>query len=895
MSTNPTAPRLALRLACRELVRRPWRTALVVLMVLIPCAGMAFVTVMFETSRWSQLDELEAISGQVDALGEWYDQGTPAAPPADQLDVLAAALPAGSEIAVQQSYRDRVADGDARAYFEVRDLDLASPITQGRIHTLDGRTARSEDEVVLSDGLAAALDVGVGDTVRPDRLDRDLQVVGVVTFRGGNEDLAYLGGPIDVDALRALGARPISSTLIDLPGRPFLGVTDAWTQPVIAEVPSGWQIHPNLTGTAPSTAVGLFWTYVAGGVALVVLGTVITAAFAISARRQLHVVGLLSASGASPRTINRLLVAQGALTGAVGAVLGIGLGIGVAALIPRDLLREVVGHHVDGLAIPLLPLLPILLIGTLGAAAASAVPARSASRVSTLQALAGRRPLPTVPRRLPTVGVISLLAGAALFAMAVSGSRSGGSSLWALVAISGALATLAGVCMLAPWFVARLEPWAGRWSQSWRLAGRSLARNRVRSSAVVGAICAVAATFVAGSTLWATDQTDETSTSNLPYLRSNQVIAESWVDVTDPVDPDEAGPLPPEPMLDSRPVPVDETVVDAVTTVLPDAQIVELPLVGSDLPAPPSWSLEDGSSPAEHLRPPHLQIATTELLELFAVPDELRHEITDGGAVAVGPVPDEATGILGGGGTAVELVGRVASPEASMRLPDVLVSAATADDLGLTFTSGPLLWSTEDPLTAEQRRRLELVNDDLWWEHGESWGAEPIPPVTDGGPRTETVPPPDATPRTDLGLPGRDPVDEALIRAAVLAGVLLVMLAVVAVGLALAAKDNEDERQVLAAVGAPPRTLRRVGALRAVLLVALAGVIALPAGLLPAAAIHSASTAATWDERTFAVDPTSLVFVVVLVPAIAGLVVWLAGSVRDLARPRRPDTFSFGD
>ena len=155
--------------------------------------------------------------------------------------------------------------------------------------------------------------------------------------------------------------------------------------------------------------------------------------------------------------------------------------------------------------------------------------------------------------------------------------------------------------------------------------------------------------------------------------------------------------------------------------------------------------------------------------------------------------------------------------------------------------------------------------------------------------------PTDDVARTELALPRRGPVDERLIRAAVLALALLVMLAVVAVGLALAAKDNEDERQVLAAIGAPPRTLRRVGALRAVLLVALAGVIALPAGLLPAAAIHAASTTSAWDQRSFAVDPTSLLFVVVLVPAIAGLVVWAAGGLRDLTRPKRPDTFSFGE
>lgn len=883
MSVTPTAPRLALRLARRELVRRPWRTALVVLMVLVPSAGMAFAATMIETGQWTALDELEATRGQADAAGDWFDEGNSAEPGEAQLDDLTAALPAGSEVVVERWYRDRVADGDNRAYFEVGDLDLASPMADGRIDALDGRTATTPDEVVLSDILAETLGVGVGDAVRPERLGRELEVVGVATFRGGNEDLAYVGGPLDVDALRELGANPVSSALIDLPGRPFLGVADPWTQPVVAEVPSGWQLWPTASGTRPSTAIGLFWTYVAGGVALIVLGTVITAAFAISARRQLHVVGLLSASGAPPKTINRLLVAQGALTGAVGAVVGIGVALVVAASIPRDSIREVAGHHVDGLAIPAFQLLPIVLIGTIGAAAASAIPARSASQVSTLQALAGRRPLPVVPRRLPTFGLVSLFAGAALFAMAVSGSRSGGSSLWALVAIGGALATLAGVCMLAPWVVAQLERWGGRWSQSWRLAGRSLARNRVRSSAVVGAICAIAATLVAGSTLWATDQTNGCCRTELPYLRPHQVVADAWAESQELVDPDEEGPLPPEPAIEGEQVPVDPAVLDALATILPDARVVELPSVtsGGTIPGP-TWSRSNGSTlGGDFLRDPNLNIATTELLDLFDVPDQLRQAIADGEAVAVAPVPDGTTALSLDDGTQISLAGQITSPEAAMRLPEVLISQRTADEHGLTATTGTVLWSNDRPLTDDQRRRIELLRDDLWWEQGESWDylSAPSGDVS----------------RTELSLSNPESFDERLVRAAVLAFALLVMLAVVGVGLALAAKDNEDERQVLAAIGAPPRTLRRVGALRAVLLVALAGLIAVPAGLLPAAAIHAASTTSRWDQRTFAVDPVSLLFVLVLVPAVAGLLVWATGGLRDLTRPRRPDTFSFGE
>jgi len=138
------------------------------------------------------------------------------------------------------------------------------------------------------------------------------------------------------------------------------------------------------------------------------------------------------------------------------------------------------------------------------------------------------------------------------------------------------------------------------------------------------------------------------------------------------------------------------------------------------------------------------------------------------------------------------------------------------------------------------------------------------------------------------------PISPAQVRAAVLAASLLLVLAVVAVGLALAAKDSEDERQVLVAVGAPPRTLRRSNALRAVLLVLIAGIISIPAGLLPAAAIVAAADVNN-DPAVFRPDLLTVLFAVVLVPVLVGIITWFGGRLRDLVRPKRPNVFAMGD
>jgi putative ABC transport system permease protein len=146
---------------------------------------------------------------------------------------------------------------------------------------------------------------------------------------------------------------------------------------------------------------------------------------------------------------------------------------------------------------------------------------------------------------------------------------------------------------------------------------------------------------------------------------------------------------------------------------------------------------------------------------------------------------------------------------------------------------------------------------------------------------------------TQLSLPDDPGLSAALIRLLVLTGVFILMLAVVAVGLALAGKDSEDERQVLAAIGAAPRTLRRVGALRGALLVGVAVVLAIPAGVLPMWSIKQASGDS--QSAGFAVDWPTLAFLVLVVPVATGLVVWFAGRLRDLVKPTRPAVFDFAE
>jgi hypothetical protein len=275
-------------------------------------------------------------------------------------------------------------------------------------------------------------------------------------------------------------------------------------------------------------------------------------------------------------------------------------------------------------------------------------------------------------------------------------------------------------------------------------------------------------------------------------------------------------------------------------------------------------------------------IATPAWLEVVQVPDDLRSRLDAGDAVLLGDIGDVEEVMVDGTAPSIPVAGSL-DEAATYDLPQVLIGAARADELGLAVSDHPRrLLKFEDPLTDRQRDDLSLLADDVNWD-------------PDGS----------ADVYVDLFLPDEPaPLSEGQIRAIAYAALLLLVGAVVAVGLALAAKDDEDENQVLVAVGAPPRTIRRVAALRAGLLVASATVIAVPTGLLSAWAMVLASrqdglaSAAgfvrTLDYRLHP-DWITLAFVAVVLPLGVMAVALFGGWLRDLARRPRPLVFALAD
>jgi putative ABC transport system permease protein len=852
-----SSARVGLRLARREVRRHPWRNALVLLMVLVPTFGMTVAVTTLRTGEWTAADRRVAENGQAEQVGDLR----PRADAAEAEGRLRASLPAGSFV-IEHTSPDRIRLDDARAYVNVSDLDLSAPVVDGRFIEVDGRLPENGDEAVVTGSVLRELDLSIGDRITPQSLDRELTIVGRVDPLAFEDEAVYVGDELTT------GRAGFTQAFVDV---------DQLSSPVWDL--EGWRFHLiDRQGwySDDHSSAAFAWTYVGGAVALLVVGTVIAAAFAVGARRQLHTIGLLSSAGASPRTVRWFVVSQGVVGGAIGSVLGITLGLVGTRLVPERAVALFFDRPIEETVTRLADVLPIVAIGTIAAVGAAWIPARSAARVPTLQALAGRRPQARVPRRLPLLGLLGVGGGASLLALAVVTARGTANDVGTtLIAIAGSVAVLVGTLAVGPWVVGGLERLSRRWPSSGRLAGRSLSRSRLRSAAVVGALCAVCATLVAG-------------TSVLQTYRDRDQLAE-----VDAVPDDQAvllayragGPR----GRNADPAAAIDEVEQGILNRLPGTAVIDVPdAVGprSEQPfhAVGGRPVDGATSGFNEERA--VGIATPDWLDHLGVSDRLRAQLVDGQALEVGEdrgADQVVIATLNGSDLATVPVGGAIDAPIANALPRLLISPGRAAELGLGLPEEPRrLFLFDHALTRSERDDLSLLADDVEWS---PTGNSPV--------------------LVGLYLPDEPPpLSESQIRAIGYGAILLLVGAGVAGGLALAAKDDEDENQVLSAVGAPPRTLRRVAALRAGLLVASATVIAVPAGLLAAWAMVAAaerdvyvSTVGVARTLGYRLHPDwiTLGFVAIVLP-VGVMVVALGGSwLRDLARRPRPTVFGLAD
>lgn len=851
-----SAATVALRLARREVVRRPWRSLVVVLLVLLPVVALTGFAVMVRTMDRTPADAFEARWGDADIALRGTDAST---------DLDLRRLVPDAEV---RTFRG----GTIRAMTEDRHrewVEVTEHVPFGRnwaaiMEGLDGRVPNGPGEVLLSTDLARALDLDVGDTLHLQRpVEAEATVVGTARWRDDLDRLALMVDDTSegtlVDRLAVLRESPISTTtLIDAP--PSFEPSAA----LLGALRWRWADNRYVgIDDAPGTAqLAIVWSWVGGTVAFVIVGVVITAAFAVTARRQLRLIGQLMGNGASDRTLRWTLALQGSVVGFVGGVVGIAVAV-LSLEFGQPLVERVVDRRIPAYDVRIGDLVPILVLATLAATVAALIPARVAIRTSVLQALAGRRPVGPYPRRVVAWGATACAGGLVLLAVAtagaVRGGQAGGGTTWlfVLTGIAGALGVILGTCAMAPALIARLEPLAGHLGGTARLAARSVARQRTRTGAVVAAVAVVAAGAVAASTVWFSAVEDEL-TEDWWTLPDDAVSVTTWDSRTG----QETG------------RPPAETIAE-LAAVLPDAEVV--PVRVARVPA--TSGVPASETDASRLVSGPLLVADAATLEVLDLDPAVHDALQQKGAVigewmdaVIAPTPappvDQGDPVLvddRGQVTAVRLDAGVVDVRL---LPRDLITEELAIDLGLSIEPGGTYLHASAPLTVDQRDALRDIQEDTW--------------VQGVGPNVDvSFHDPTWVPSTTL------------VTSVILAVATAVALGVVGLGLALSAAETKDERDVLAVIGARPSTLRRLAATKALVLAVTGTVIGVPLGFVPTWVVAAASNAGAYDPTPVVFPWIQVVLLVVAVPLVATAATHLASAVSLRARPVQASTMAF--
>lgn len=506
--------RVALRIARREASRAAGRSTLVLLMIALPVAALAFTAVQHDTFTLSPTERADRLMGSAEAVLAWPIDAPVAQDPADiemwsnidpgqgggsdgpaSMDRLLALLPSGSRLIPDQRGDLRMATVNGTGTIDARALDYADPLAAGILRPMSGRAPAAADDVALTPQAATRLGAGVGGTVRLADGSRTFHVTAIVespndltatwiVLRPG----ALAGRELDRQTTKWLAAIPSPLTWNGVRQLNTHGVI-AVSREVLANPPGEDERYP-MFETGPAFTLGNFGFFAGLGLLEVVL--LAGPAFAVGARRRRRDLALVSASGGSAAHIRRIVLADGVVLGAAAAGAGVVLGIAAMA-VARPLLETHLIHARAG-AFRVFPaaLAALALLAVLTGVLAALAPAWISARQDVVTALAGRRGITRSRRRWVVLGLGLAAAGVAVAALG---------SLRSLtpVILTGLAIGEVGLVLCTPaavGLVARL----GRFLPiSPRIALRDASRNRTAAAPAISAVmAAVVASLAAG-------------------------------------------------------------------------------------------------------------------------------------------------------------------------------------------------------------------------------------------------------------------------------------------------------------------------------------------------------------------------------------------------------------
>lgn len=749
-------------------------------------------------------------------------------------------LPAGSTLEPIISANGNLVLPGAKPSVSVRGLDLDG-LARGMLRVVEGRQPRGQGEVGISAKVAELAGVTIGGQLTLEGA-APATVVGIVENESWLEDRFVLIDPraapeVDpalgswlVQVPEGIDADALVAATID----PATGVP---TTPFSIESRNAGGIFVVGGGDAYSPTI-----IVLGTLALVEAALVASAAFAVSIRRRQRELGLLAAAGATPGQLAATVFLEAALLGAVAAVIGMAVGIlGAVALSPS--LDQLTQRRNEPLVIDLDGVLIPGVIGLVAALIAALTPARTAARVPVLTALSGRRPAVAPARRSLQIGLGAVALSIAMTLIGANQQSQDTASI--LLLVGGAVLGTLGFGACGPWLLERLEAVAVRLPVAGRIAFRDAARARSRSSPIVTAVLASFAATVALGT-WTASRDADNAAEWRPYLFPEQLIvrgagaeaaATEILELDGAVATDQPTTLAvPEPGWFEIQSPGAKDANGEVIVFGPEEEPRPFTLQDVSLATPGTLRIAHAESAAPDIAAGTVVIVWDEPLTLDHVEFLLWEDPEAAGPTRRITKPAKVLVNAAGGG----------------QVRGALISQSLADELGFEPWSEPG-WSEQivtfdRPVTeADVAAAAEIAG-----RYADTYAEAAI----------------------------RPPQADAAFRVVMIALALLFAVSVTGVAIALGEAESRPEQRSLLALGADPRLRRRIVASRAAVLTLLAGVLAVPAGLLPVWGLLVSR------REMLAVPTLEIAAAVIVLPALAVLAAWL------LSRPI-PDWSAF--
>ncbi|RAO35048.1 hypothetical protein ONO23_02367 [Micromonospora noduli] len=498
--------RAALRIARRESRRSRRRTALVLAMIAMPVAALAFLAASYDMAELTPQERIERRLGVADAQLQWIANGPvgqdewgegwytrdgepPAKVSAAQLTAL---LGPGSRVTevrqhvplnLRGPHRDEVVNG--------RVLDLSDPLARGLVRFRAGRAPQQPGEVAVSPVALRRLDLRLGHAVAAADGSRAYTVVGVVEFpddlgpvvalhpgaapsTGPELDgvwLADVPGTIDAALVSRLNDRGVVVTARHLGSA--AGADRTWLGSIMGD-------NPNDLGTVVLIA----------GLGLLEVVLLVGPAFAVGVRRRRRDLALVAVAGGDAAQLRRVVLADGVVLGVLGAAVGLLVGVG-AAFAGRPLMEQYVfsarfgGYRCWPSALVLLGGVAVL-AGVLAALA----PAWTAARQDVSAGLAGRRTPAKSPGRWLALGLALVVGGAGLAAF-------GATKTSPAVVLTGLILGELGLVCCTPTLLGVLARLGRVLPLAPRIALRDASRNRAAAAPAICAVMAAVASSVA--------------------------------------------------------------------------------------------------------------------------------------------------------------------------------------------------------------------------------------------------------------------------------------------------------------------------------------------------------------------------------------------------------------